>query len=1041
MAKRFVKTICLLLALIAMSTSYFPAPSAYAEGPLPNLLANPGFEAVSEDDGAIPNWRINGGAAALKPGLAAEVTEEAASSGSRSLYLADDLTNAAIVLYSDPIEVTAGQTYRLTVKTKDARGTIYVGLRYYKQATDNVISGYIPRANFVALSPSPTWMETPLEATAPAEANYARVLLYTTSATTGAAYFDDLHLSLKPADQGGGIEYEMTNLGSMVHTINTHRAAFGRDASGRLLAYSTMVGIPANLLVIDVETDTLIAQIPIRDTVNGTEYSSTYVRGLVVQPDGTVYMAGSPSYMFKYAPGASEVEYVRRVAGSQVFDMKAGPDGILIGGSYNQSEAFEYNTITGEYKSLGRVLDDEQYAYSVAYDGVRDDIYFGMGANARLVKLDRETGVKTEIAVPAPFAETNFIFDMAVAGDKLFVYFSPGGVVVYDLASGRFEENVFVASGAQLSRLVSPASPIDGKVYFTSHSHLGYYDPNTRQYAVMEHIDTDGQAYGFTFAELSDSDYPGSSLVAITREGRVFKYNPQTGASKYTVLPIEGEPTQLQMVALGNDGRMHVSGYLSGGNAIYDPLTGEREEYTNETMGLGQKLPQTDRIYSYKDKIYYAAYPNMEVYEFDPYQPWERTADPNASNPKLLFSALDAGEQDRGLAGTVIEEAGKLVIGTVPKYGKLGGALIIYDLETNVRETYYNVIDQQSVTAVTYKDGLIYAGSNIWGGLGVDPTQTEAKLFIWDMEKREKVFETVPVPGKKGITELIVGPDGNIWGSAEGVLFIFDPNTRQVIHIQTLMPRNYSGAVWRDAQFVIGTDGNVYGAQANKFFVIDAVTKKMTVIRDVGIRNWMAMDDFGNFYLTEESSLLRITIPELVRQPVGLELALSSASLVRDQAAAPSVKLLLTKDGAVDKLERRNPQYFSSDPSVVRVDNGKFIAANPGSAEVWSEFTFNGVTYESNRAHVSVVATLDSVSGRLQQFIGTGDISDAMSSQLTNSLEQASHFVNLGDSEQAAFHLDRFLMHLNHQPLADRITEHARSILDADVRALAVTIP
>src|SRR5690606_6388263 len=157
-------------------------------------------------------------------------------------------------------------------------------------------------SEFVKLSPTQEWSKVQLEARAPAEANYARILLYTTRATTGQMYIDDVQFELQEGAYPE-INYELENLGSQVHTLNTHRAAFGEDASGNLLAYSTMVGLPAKLLVIDVKNDKLIDQIPIEATVEGKTYSMTYVRGLAVQDDGTVYLAGTPSCMFKYVPG------------------------------------------------------------------------------------------------------------------------------------------------------------------------------------------------------------------------------------------------------------------------------------------------------------------------------------------------------------------------------------------------------------------------------------------------------------------------------------------------------------------------------------------------------------------------------------------------------------------------------------------------------------------------------------------------------------------------------------------------------------------
>ena len=620
MYRNLILSLLLLVAMLASGTP-FAVSHTHAQSNNPNLLTNPGFEEPVEDVVAIPGWNLNGGASALKPGITVNVTEGISTSGANSLLVKDDSTTAAIVVYSDAIEVSANQKYTFQAQAKDTSGTIYAAVRFYKKASDNVISGYLPKPTFVAMSPSQLWNEVTFDITAPEDASYARVLFYTTSATKGSARFDDVYFGVA-GNNGGGIMYELNDLGSMVHTVNTHRAAFGPDANGNMLAYSTMVGIPAKLLVFDVKTEKLLAEIPVEDTVNGTKYSTTYLRGLVVQPDGTVYISGTPSYLYKYTPGDDHVQFLKKAVGSQIFDMKSGPGGILIGGTYNKSEAFEYNIASGELTNLGPVMPNESYSYSVAYDAERNDTYYGIGSHAHLIKYDRDTQTKTEIPVPAKFAGSNFIYDMTVSGGKLFMRFSPGGTIAMDLATGQFDET----DGNVQSRHVSQASPIDGKIYYsTSGYKLGFYDPQTKQYSTLD-VATGGDLYGFSFISLGSPDYPGLSLVGMTQEGRMFKYNPVTGASKVVNFAIEGEPTELQTVAKSLDGRMQVSGYLSGGNAIYDPVTGQKEEYTDLTLGQGQQLPstQTDRIFSYKDRVFYVNYTGMNVYEYDPYRPWNR---------------------------------------------------------------------------------------------------------------------------------------------------------------------------------------------------------------------------------------------------------------------------------------------------------------------------------------------------------------------------------------------------------------------------------
>lgn len=433
----------------------------------------------------------------------------------------------------------------------------------------------------------------------------------------------------------------------------------------------------------------------------------------------------------------------------------------------------------------------------------------------------------------------------------------------------------------------------------------------------------------------------------------MFKYNEQTGRTVLDKLELEGEPTELQTVAKANDGTIFTSGYLTGGNARFDPFTGKLEAYTTETLGYEQKLAatQTDRIFSYKHFVYFSVYPNMMVYEFDTRRPWN-VQDQKSPNPRLLFSGFDVNKQDRGLAGTLVQELGKLIIGTVPKYGMLGGALLIYDLIKDEREAYYAPVEQQSVCAIAYMDGLVYGGTSVWGGLGVEPIAKEAKLFIWDIETKQKVFELTPVPGARAITELLAGPDGFIWGSAEGFLFVLDPASRQIVHLEQLFPRTYTSTVWRDTQLQIGTDGNVYGVQYGKFFMIDARTKQMTMIRD-GKRNWLTQDDFGHFYLTEGDQLIKLIIPNLIVKLIGIELTVSDSKLACGQTADIELKALLEKNRVISCFNKQNAVFFSSNSSVICVADGKLKAKQAGKAEIWVQVEHEGILVESNRVIVT----------------------------------------------------------------------------------------
>jgi hypothetical protein len=232
-------------------------------------------------------------------------------------------------------------------------------------------------------------------------------------------------------------------------------------------------------------------------------------------------------------------------------------------------------------------------------------------------------------------------------------------------------------------------------------------------------------------------------------------------------------------------------------------------------------------------------------------------------NPREIFRLVEHG-QDRPFAMLGVEKENKVFIGTIPTYGELGGAFSVYDPEKEKPEVHRNIIPNQSIITLCYSDGLVFGGSAIMGGLGIKPTEKEAKLFIWDVKKGEKVFETVPVQGRIGVMYLTKAPDGNIWGWAEGDLFIFDPKSRKVVYRNTFIDLGFTYEnihAWRNGGMEYGGDGYFYGLLKDKFFRIHAETKKMEILNE-GEMIRLARDDAGDFYTIKGHNLIKISLQE-----------------------------------------------------------------------------------------------------------------------------------------------------------------------------------
>jgi hypothetical protein len=227
------------------------------------------------------------------------------------------------------------------------------------------------------------------------------------------------------------------------------------------------------------------------------------------------------------------------------------------------------------------------------------------------------------------------------------------------------------------------------------------------------------------------------------------------------------------------------------------------------------------------------------------------------SNPKLLFDHAEY-EQDRPYGLTVGE--GKLFIGTICGYGKLGGAILTYDPATGERQAHRNPLPNLSIIALLYRDGLLYGGTTVYGGLGISPDpNTEAELLVYDIALREAKGIPFPVRGLKALTAIVFDKDGLLWGMAEGYLFSYNPASESFVTFERLFPEvdNSKKAVWRDAALLFGKDGALYGTIHDRYlFRYEPDTSQCTLLVEDGAK-FLAQDRLGRLYYSDSKTRLR----------------------------------------------------------------------------------------------------------------------------------------------------------------------------------------
>jgi hypothetical protein len=172
---------------------------------------------------------------------------------------------------------------------------------------------------------------------------------------------------------------------------------------------------------------------------------------------------------------------------------------------------------------------------------------------------------------------------------------------------------------------------------------------------------------------------------------------------------------------------------------------------------------------------------------------------------------------------------GHVYVGATAGYGQLEGPLLAWDGTPDSVRLYGNLVHDQSVISLAIWKDFIIGGTTTTGGGGSHPTQTDARIFLWNTHTHTKEFDLVPVPGAEAITDLITSKSGLLYGIAEGrdshTLFAFNPLTRAVISTH-LLP--FHNIIYNAVGF--WPDGAIVGLAEEGIFTIDEIAHEAHLI-------------------------------------------------------------------------------------------------------------------------------------------------------------------------------------------------------------------
>jgi streptogramin lyase len=517
--------------------------------------------------------------------------------------------------------------------------------------------------------------------------------------------------------------------------------------------------------------------------------------------------------------------------------MALGPDGQVYVGTLSAAHVLRVDWATKALVDLGRPSETESYIWQLAL-GTDDKLYGCTYPNAKLVRFDPATGRGEDLGRMDP---TEGYARSVAADDHGFVYVGVGPskahIVAYEIATGEHRDILPPEASAEDWGNVVRAG--DGAVYGSARG-------KTFRLAGWEAVPIPPEeAKGEPPLTLADGrlvSYDGPS-VSVT--------DPATGQVERHETGYRGKSQDIFRIGLGPDDRLYASTAMPIHFFWADPDSDAWEE-------LGQ--PGGGEFYSFLahgNTLLGAAYSGAApLMVYDPERPYAPSEGPTG-NPRLVhYDGENSGWRPMAM---IAGPDDKVYIGAVSGYGLLGGPLCIFDPATGSIEQFLHLIPDQSVVALALlPDGLLVGGTSIGGGGGSHPTQTEAKLFLWDPATKTTLFETVPVPGDGTIVALAVGKDGLVYGFTGSTQFVFDPATRDVIDSA---PHELGSVVFNAV--IPGPEGELYGLASGGIFRVDTATRRPRILAAYpdGIDGGFAVRGRA-IYFTSGPQIVSYTLPD-----------------------------------------------------------------------------------------------------------------------------------------------------------------------------------
>ena len=545
--------------------------------------------------------------------------------------------------------------------------------------------------------------------------------------------------------------------------------------------------------------------------------------GVVQGSDGCIYIGTvQTATLYRYDLIKKTLQKIGKPSAEEtwLYNLVAIGNHYVLGGTFGGGRLAGYDLKQKRLVDFGPMNPPDQYVSATA-PGPDNTVYCGIASHAELIHFYPQTGNRKKL-LPEKYLNNSFINGLRRDGDFLYALaLFDNRILVFDTRTDELLHDF----GENSSMVGS-----DGIVWVAADGVTGRWDAEHSQWIERRNLpphtrDVTADDIAFTY---NDGVFSAIDMKTNTPLGSA---SVGEGGDGQTVFALHTGP----------DGEVYGSSYNLHHIFRVDSETGE-------TTDLGNPIPpQSGEVYAFAnhDSLMYMAsytYARLSVYDID--KPWLPK-----TNPRLLG---ELGHEQYRTPGLTIGPDKRLYIGSTPAYGKIGGALSIYDPETDEIEVFRHLIPNQSVSCLVSDPARnrIIGGSWIKVGGGLEPIETDAHLFAWDCDKKKLVSDFVPQSGGGYINQIYLLPDGSVLASCGDRLIHADLDAEETLRIET-----WPGGTITAIGFF--HDG-IYINSSNGLYLFNPDDWGSTKIAAGG--SHLAFDNCGYAYYARGPELFRIRI-------------------------------------------------------------------------------------------------------------------------------------------------------------------------------------